>query len=269
MSVHRPRKRFGQHFLVDEGVVEAILRAMDPRDGDRVVEIGPGRSALTGPLIRAAGQLTAIEIDRDLARALRAAYPEERLILLEQDVLRTDFSALGEDLRIVGNLPYNISSPLLFHLSGYADRVRDQHFMLQREVVDRIVAQPSSSEYGRLSVMLQSRYRISKLFDVTPDAFDPPPAVVSAVMRMVPLPDSRLKPIDQGFFEQVVLRAFAQRRKMLRSGLGDWARLVDWKELGIAETARPQQLGVQEFIALADHLLNAGASRPLHEGRKQ
>ncbi|HLU15631.1 MAG TPA: 16S rRNA (adenine(1518)-N(6)/adenine(1519)-N(6))-dimethyltransferase RsmA, partial [Burkholderiaceae bacterium] len=179
---HKARKRFGQHFLHDEGVIEGIVRAIEPGPDDNMVEIGPGMSALTGPLLDRLDHLTVIEIDRDLAARLSQLYSPDHLTVVQGDVLDVDFRTLGERLRIVGNLPYNISSPILFHLIAYADRVVDQHFMLQLEVVERMVAQPSTPHYGRLSVMLQSRYRMVKLFDVDPDAFDPPPAVMSSVV---------------------------------------------------------------------------------------
>lgn len=254
MAKHQARKRFGQHFLVDEGVTEAIVRAIAPQRSDKVVEIGPGLSALTGPLLQALDHLTVVEIDRDLAARLLNTHSPKRLTVIQSDALEVDFSQLGAGLRIVGNLPYNISSPLLFHLMASASQVRDQHFMLQREVIDRMVAQPSTSDYGRLSVMLQSRYDMVKLFDVPPEAFDPPPRVVSAVVRMKPLPSERPQAKDEAFFSQVVARAFAQRRKMLRKGLGDWATLVDWDAVGVPETARAEELSVAQFIALADYL---------------
>ncbi|MDS1142561.1 16S rRNA (adenine(1518)-N(6)/adenine(1519)-N(6))-dimethyltransferase RsmA [Pusillimonas sp. SM2304] len=256
---HQARKRFGQHFLTDEAVIDAIVRSIAPRPDDTLVEIGPGLSALTGPLMKVLDHLTVVEIDRDLAARLRHQHAPERLTVVEGDALEVDFAALGSGLRIVGNLPYNISSPLLFHLMAYAGQVTDQHFMLQREVIDRMVAQPSSGDYGRLSVMLQSRYRMHKLFDVAPEAFDPPPRVVSAVVRMVPLPASRQQPKSGKAFEQLVARAFAQRRKMLRRGLADWAPLIDWDGLGIPATARAEELSVAQFMALADHLLEQGA----------
>lgn len=259
---HQARKRFGQHFLVDEGVIDAIVRGIAPRKDDAVIEIGPGLSALTGPLLQALDHLAVVEIDRDLAARLRRRYPEDRLTVIEADALTVDFGALGNRLRIVGNLPYNISSPLLFHLIESADHVVDQHFMLQREVIDRMVAQPATGDYGRLSVMLQSRYRMEKLFDVAPEAFDPPPRVVSAVVRMVPLPDTRLKPVSHQALEQTVARAFAQRRKMLRRGLSDWASVIDWEALGIPATARAEELSVAQFIALADSLVAAGVLQP-------
>lgn len=256
---HQARKRFGQHFLTDEGVIEAIVRSIAPQRDDAVIEIGPGLSALTEPLLAALNHLTVVEIDRDLAARLRQQHPRERLTVVQGDALDIDFAGLGERLRIVGNLPYNISSPLLFHLMAYAEQVIDQHFMLQREVIDRMVAAPSSSDYGRLSVMLQSRYRMHKLFDVAPESFDPPPRVVSAVVRMVPLPASRRQPRSDQAFEKLVARAFAQRRKMLRRGLADWTPLIDWDALAIAPTARAEELSVDQFIALADHLLEKGA----------
>ncbi|MBO1112628.1 16S rRNA (adenine(1518)-N(6)/adenine(1519)-N(6))-dimethyltransferase RsmA [Bordetella petrii] len=259
MSRHQARKRFGQHFLTDDSVVEGIVRAIAPARDDRVVEIGPGLSALTQPLLRSLAHLTVVEIDRDLAARLRNAHAPAQLTVIEADALTVDFAALGERLRVVGNLPYNISSPLLFHLMAAADTVRDQHFMLQREVIDRMVAAPGSADYGRLSVMLQSRYRMDKLFDVPPEAFDPPPRVVSAVVRMVPLSADRLRPASDAALQAVVARAFAQRRKMLRRGLGDWAALVPWEALDIAPTARAEEVSVEKFIRLTDALLQAGA----------
>ncbi|PWF25098.1 16S rRNA (adenine(1518)-N(6)/adenine(1519)-N(6))-dimethyltransferase RsmA [Corticimicrobacter populi] len=250
---HQARKRFGQHFLVDEVVIEQIVRAIRPERADLMVEIGPGQSALTAPLLQQLDCLHAVEIDRDLAGRLRQQHGE-RLKLTNADALQVDFREFGAPLRIVGNLPYNISTPLLFHLIQAADVVKDQHFMLQKEVVDRMVAAPGSSDYGRLSVMLQLRYRMDSLFDVPPDAFDPPPRVMSAVVRMRPLPESRPKPASMAVFEQVVTRAFSQRRKMLRRVLGAWAAAVPWESLGIEGTARAETLSVAQFIGLADAL---------------
>lgn len=255
---HTTRKRFGQHFLHDEGVIEGIVRAIVPAREDNMVEIGPGLSALTGPLLARLDHLTVIEIDRDLADRLSRLYSPEHLTVLQGDALNFDFRTLGLNLRIVGNLPYNISSPLLFHLVDYADVILDQHFMLQREVVDRMIAQPATSDYGRLSVMLQARYRMVKLFDVDPQAFDPPPRVMSSVVRMVPLPANRLKAQSQSAFSEVVARAFGQRRKMLRRVLSEWAPAIDWSVIGVPETARAEELSVAQFIALADHLHKAG-----------
>jgi 16S rRNA (adenine1518-N6/adenine1519-N6)-dimethyltransferase len=258
MSQHQARKRFGQNFLTDESVVESIVRAVSPARDDSVVEIGPGLSALTRPLLERLDHLTAVEIDRDLAARLRKQFDATRLTVVEADALTVDFSQFGPALRVVGNLPYNISSPLLFHLMTWADHVRDQHFMLQREVIDRMVAQPGSGDFSRLSVMLQSRYRMHKLFDVPPEAFDPPPKVVSAIVRMVPLPADRLRPVSERAFETVVARAFSQRRKMLRRVLADWAPQVPWEALDIAPTARAEDISVDRYMRLADALVAAG-----------
>lgn len=255
---HTARKRFGQHFLHDEGVIESIVRAIVPAQDDNMVEIGPGMSALTGPLLERLDHLTVIEIDRDLAARLAGLYSTEHLTVLQGDALDVDFRTLGSNLRVVGNLPYNVSSPLLFHLADYADYVVDQHFMLQREMVERMTAQPSTSEYGRLSVMLQARYRMYKLFDVDPGAFDPPPRVMSSVVRMVPLPPDRPRPQSDRAFSVVVARAFSQRRKMLRRVLADWASDIDWDVVAIPPTARAEELSVAQFIALTDQLYDAG-----------
>jgi 16S rRNA (adenine1518-N6/adenine1519-N6)-dimethyltransferase len=268
---HQARKRFGQHFLADESVVDAIVRAIDPQPGDAMVEIGPGLSALTAPLLDRLDRLTVVELDRDLARRLRGRWGEDRLRVVEADALTVDFGDLAADagsdpaaagaarLRVVGNLPYNISSPLLFHLLRWAGQVRDQHFMLQREVIDRMVARPGDSQYGRLSVMLQARYRMTHLFDVPPEAFDPPPRVMSAVVRMRPLaPDTLRQPRDMRVFERLVARVFEQRRKMIRGSLGAWAEWLDWDALGVAPTARPQELTVAQFMDMADALSVAG-----------
>ena len=263
-----PRKRFGQHFLADRACIDAIVQAIAPRSGDNLVEIGPGTGVLTAPLVAQTGHLTVIEIDRDLGPRLAAQYGDA-LTLVQQDVLQVDFSGFGQNLRIVGNLPYNISSPLLLHLIAVAERVRDQHFMLQKEVVDRIVAGPGS-DMGRLSVFLQNHYQVVKLFDVPPEAFDPPPKVDSSVVRMVPLPRPHTTAIVQ--LEAALAAAYAQRRKMLRRTLGGWlaqqhpsfdldkaaaddARLVPLTDL----SQRPEQIPATAWYALADAL----AARPL------
>ena len=263
-----PRKRFGQHFLADRACIDAIVQAIAPRSGDNLVEIGPGTGVLTAPLVAQTGHLTVIEIDRDLGPRLAAQYGDA-LTLVQQDVLQVDFSGFGQNLRIVGNLPYNISSPLLLHLIAVADRVRDQHFMLQKEVVDRIVAGPGS-DMGRLTVFLQNHYQVVKLFDVPPEAFDPPPKVDSSVVRMVPLPRPHTTAIAQ--LEAALAAAYAQRRKMLRRTLGGWlaqqhpsfdldkaaaddARLVPLTDL----SQRPEQIPATAWYALADAL----AARPL------
>ena len=258
MTAHQARKRFGQNFLVDLAVVDAIVRAIAPKRDDLMIEIGPGLSALTAPLLDQLENLTAIEIDRDLAARLRQRFSSDRLTVVEAEALQVDFAQFGSGLRIVGNLPYNISSPLLFALVDCADQVRDQHFMLQREVVDRMVAEPGSSEYSRLSVMLQYRYQIHKLFDVAPEAFDPPPRVTSAIVRMIPRGDERVRALDEKLFAAVVQRAFSQRRKMLRGVMGEWTALIPWETLGVLPTWRAEQVSVSGFVGMADALFASG-----------
>jgi len=255
---HQARKRFGQNFLVDVGVVESIVRAIAPQIHDNMVEIGPGLSALTAPLLERLDHLSVVEIDRDLAQRLRDRFASDRLNIVEGDALQIDFAQFGDKLRIVGNLPYNISSPLLFALVDHADRVVDQHFMLQREVVDRMVAGAGESDYSRLSVMLQYRYRIHKLFDVAPDAFDPPPRVTSSIVRMIPLGAERLRAQSEVLFARVVQRAFSQRRKMLRGVLAEWTALIPWEQLSIQPTWRAEQVSVSGFVGMADALWRAG-----------
>lgn len=255
---HQARKRFGQNFLVDAAVVESIVRAIAPQTADNMVEIGPGLSALTTPLLERLERLSVIEIDRDLAQRLRDRFPSERLNIIEGDALQIDFVQFGDKLRIVGNLPYNISSPLLFALVSCAEQVIDQHFMLQREVVDRMVARAGESDYSRLSVMLQYRYRIQKLFDVLPEAFDPPPRVTSSIVRMIPLGAERLRAQSDALFARVVQRAFSQRRKMLRGVLSEWMTLIPWESLGIEPTWRAEQVSVAGFIGITDALWQAG-----------
>jgi 16S rRNA (adenine1518-N6/adenine1519-N6)-dimethyltransferase len=257
---HVARKRFGQNFLVDRAVIAAIVKAIAPRPDDRMVEIGPGLAALTAPLIEARGTparpLHAIELDRDLAARLTKRFGPDRLVVHQADALAFDFAALADpdapaSLRVVGNLPYNISTPLLFHLLDVADRIVDQHFMLQREVVARMVASAGTSDYGRLSVMLQVRYAMESLFDVPPDAFDPPPAVTSAIVRMIPLPTAALSIRDPSRFAALVGLAFSQRRKMLRNTLAAHAEAME--AVGIAPTARAEEIDPATFIALSNH----------------
>ena len=255
---HVARKRFGQHFLTDPAVVDAIVRAIAPRAGQTMVEIGPGLAVLTQPLVERLGRLTVIEIDRDLARRLRA---HAQLSVIEADVLAVDFARLAQDLagggevvplRIVGNLPYNISTPLLFHLLDCVDVVADQHFMLQQEVVERIVAQPATASYGRLSVMLQWRYETESLLSVPPSAFDPPPKVRSAVLRMVPR--TAPAPVDAGTLSEVVRIAFSQRRKLLRHTLGRW--LAERSFAGTFDVQRrAEEVPVADYVALAQALI--------------
>jgi 16S rRNA (adenine1518-N6/adenine1519-N6)-dimethyltransferase len=246
---HAPRKRFGQHFLADVGLIDRIIDAIEPRPGEAVVEIGPGLGALTEPLRRSGAALTVIELDRDLAARWRRA---GGLTVVEADVLTVDIGALadtaGQRLRIVGNLPYNISSPILFHLLPSANRVVDQHVMLQAEVVDRMVATPGHKDYGRLSVMLQWRYAMESLLDVPPEAFDPPPRVDSAVVRMTPL--AAPPALDPALLAELVACAFSQRRKLLRHTLGRW---LEARAFGGAFDVqrRAEEVPVAEYVALA------------------
>jgi 16S rRNA (adenine1518-N6/adenine1519-N6)-dimethyltransferase len=253
---HQARKRFGQHFLIDTGITEAIVRAVDPRPDDALVEIGPGLGALTRPLLQRGARLTVIELDRDLAARWRDV-PNVRVV--EADVLGVDFVALARDagrpLRVVGNLPYNISTPILFRLLGAVASIEDQHLMLQKEVVDRMAASPGRKDYGRLTVMLQWRYDIEPLFDVPPGSFDPPPRVQSTVLRMTPLPTP--PSLDAAMLGELVSVAFSQRRKLLRHTLGQWLASA---QLGIEFNLqrRAEEVSVAEYVALAQELERRG-----------
>ncbi|MBS0192995.1 MAG: 16S rRNA (adenine(1518)-N(6)/adenine(1519)-N(6))-dimethyltransferase RsmA [Proteobacteria bacterium] len=251
-----PKKHFGQHFLHDDAIIERIVRAIDPRPGDRLVEIGPGQGALTLPLLRCHGALTAIELDRDLIAPLHALGPEHALTIIQADVLNVDFSALAGDgrLRLVGNLPYNISSPILFHALDHAAHIIDMHFMLQKEVVDRMAATPGSKVYGRLSVMLQAYCEVLPLLDVPPAAFRPPPQVDSAVVRLIPRPAATIGIDDRGLFANVVRDAFGQRRKTLRNALGNVCDAEAIAAAGLSPSARAEQVEVAGFVALANFL---------------
>jgi 16S rRNA (adenine1518-N6/adenine1519-N6)-dimethyltransferase len=254
---HAPRKRFGQHFLVDSGVIDAIVRAIDARAGERVVEIGPGLGALTQPLRASGARLTLIELDRDLAARWRTAADVE---VVQADVLGVDFAALarsaGQPLRVVGNLPYNISTPILFHLLAFAPQVVDQHLMLQKEVVDRIAAAPDGRDYGRLSVMLQWRYDIEQLFDVPAVAFDPPPRVVSSVLRMRPWREPAA--VNPELLSEIVMVAFSQRRKLLRHTLGRWLERAG-ADVAFDVQRRAEEVPVAEYVALAQTIQRAEA----------
>lgn len=249
---HVARKRFGQHFLCDEAIIHEIVLGISPRPGQALVEIGPGLGALTQPLLERAGALTVIELDRDLAARLRK---RAGLTVIESDVLKVDFGALaethGQALRVVGNLPYNISTPILFALLPWADRVVDQHFMLQKEVVDRMAAAPGSGDYGRLSVMLQWRYAIDPFLEVPPQSFDPPPRVDSTVVRMIP---HRAPPaLHMPTLEALVQSAFSQRRKLLRHSLGRWLEERQFTgEFNLQR--RAEEVSVAEYVALAQRL---------------
>jgi 16S rRNA (adenine1518-N6/adenine1519-N6)-dimethyltransferase len=249
---HQPRKRFGQNFLQDSGVIADIVAAIAPARGERIVEIGPGLGALSRPLLAALGHLDAIEIDRDLAAWLRQELPALTLHL--GDVLEFDFAALGSDLRIVGNLPYNISTPLLFHLAGFAARIRDIHVMLQKEIVQRMTAAPGDSNFSRLSVMIQYRFVVDALIEVPPAAFEPAPKVDSAVVRLIPYSPLPHIARDEKVFAQVVATAFSQRRKTLRNSLASLLTAADFAALGIAAGARAQELSVAEFVAIANRV---------------
>lgn len=253
MQKHIPRKRFGQHFLSDTGIIDGIVKAIAPEPGQPMVEIGPGLAALTQPLVERLGRLTVVELDRDLARRLRE-HPQ--LNVIESDVLRVDFADVARGLevpkiRIVGNLPYNISTPILFHLLQYVDVVQDQHFMLQKEVIDRMVAQPSTSDYGRLTVMLQWRYEMENILFVPPESFDPPPRVDSAVVRMVP----RAQPavLDARLLEELVQVAFSQRRKLVRHTLGRWLEAKGFAG-DFDVQRRAEEVPVSQYVALAQAL---------------
>jgi 16S rRNA (adenine1518-N6/adenine1519-N6)-dimethyltransferase len=250
---HQARKRFGQHFLADQAIIDAIVREIDPRAGQAMVEIGPGLAALTQPLVERLGRLTVIELDRDLAARLRK---HAQLDVVEADVLNVDFTALARErgvakLRVAGNLPYNISSPILFHLLQHVGAVEDQHFMLQKEVIDRMVAEPATSDYGRLSVMLQWRYAMEDVLFVPPESFDPPPRVDSAVVRMVPY--AQPAQVDEKLLSELVQVAFSQRRKILRNTLGKWL-----EEKGFSGDfdvqRRAEEVPVAEYVATAQAL---------------
>ncbi len=253
---HIARKRFGQNFLQDDHVLGSIIDSINPQPDDAMVEIGPGLAAMTDLLLRSAKHMHVVELDRDLVARLEKQYPRERLTVHSCDALKFDFASIpvpaGQKLRVVGNLPYNISSPLLFHLAQYAPQVQDQHFMLQKEVVERMVAEPGSKTYGRLSVMLQWRYHMELLFIVPPEAFDPPPKVDSAIVRMIPI--AQPLACDEATLEAVVQKAFSQRRKVIRnclSGMFTEAQLI---EAGVTPTDRPEAVPLEGYVALANLL---------------
>jgi 16S rRNA (adenine1518-N6/adenine1519-N6)-dimethyltransferase len=254
---HAPRKRFGQNFLVDRHYIDRIVAAIDLKPGDNVVEIGPGLGALTRPLLGRVERLTVIEIDRDLAARLNGEFAADRLRIHTADALTFDFATLGSELRVVGNLPYNISSPMLFHLAQFEAGLRDITVMLQREVVQRMVASAATPDYGRLSVMLQTRFRIERLFIVPPGAFRPSPLVDSAIARLTPLGEARPTIDDETLFARVVAAAFGQRRKTLRNALKLLASDAELEREGIAPGARGETLAVSDFVRLANALAQA------------
>ncbi|NTV69114.1 MAG: 16S rRNA (adenine(1518)-N(6)/adenine(1519)-N(6))-dimethyltransferase RsmA [Azonexaceae bacterium] len=254
MKGHVARKRFGQNFLVDHGVIAAIVSAINPKRDDLVVEIGPGLGAITEPLMQRVDHLHVVEIDRDLIARLKKQHPPERMTIHEGDALAFDFASIGKNLRLVGNLPYNISTPLLFHLAEYVDVLHDMHFMLQKEVVERMVAEPGNADFGRMSVMLQYRFYLEWLIDVPPESFDPAPKVDSAVVRLIPKPASELTARSQEKLSQVVLTAFSQRRKMLRNTMKGMLSDAGFAELGIAPTLRPEDVSVEDYVRIANYL---------------
>ena len=256
MNPHRPRKRFGQHFLTDPGVIQAIVAAISPAKEDTIVEIGPGPGALTRPLAARAGHLHAIELDRDLAAALQREFADnDRITIHETDALKFDFRALGNELRIVGNLPYNISTPLLFHLLQQRDCIADMHFMLQKEVVERMAAGPGSKAYGRLGIMLGCYFDIEALFDVDAAAFSPPPAVTSAIVRLRPQQHPQ-ELVNEQLLSRLLAAAFSKRRKTLRNALKNEVESDDLLALGIDPSARPEQVSVAAWIALSNRMAN-------------
>ncbi len=272
LDTHRHKKQLGQHFLSDRSVVEKIVKFVNPQPGERIVEIGPGAGALTFPLLKKHGELTVIEFDRDLIEPLTEEGAKHgRLTILHRDVLSVDFGKLGAGqdvlgpLRLVGNLPYNISSPILFHVLEHADVVRDMHFMLQKEVVDRMASEPGSKVYGRLSVMLQAVCRVTPLFDVPPGAFTPPPKVDSAVVRLVPKSNDEIGITDAKRFAQVVAAAFSQRRKTLRNALSTVCDVEAIRAADIDPGARAEQVAVASFARLANHL-SATTNLPPEDG---
>jgi len=258
---HIPRKRFGQNFLTDDVVLRDIIRSIAPAPDDAMVEIGPGLAAMTALLLDTVRHLHVVELDRDLVERLRKRFDRQRLTVHSADALKFDFSGIpvpaGRKLRVVGNLPYNISSPLLFHLAEMAPQVHDQHFMLQKEVVERMVAEPGGKAYGRLSVMLQWRYHMELLFVVPPTAFDPPPQVDSAIVRMIPL--AQPMACDQTLLEQVVTKAFSQRRKVIRNCVAGLFSEEELREAGVDPQARPEAVPVARFVALTNLLARRAA----------
>ena len=262
LGPHRARRRFGQHFLADPSYIARIVRAIDPQADDRVVEVGPGLGALTEPLLQRVNTLHVIEIDRDIVARLSSRFPVDRLVVHQGDALEFDFSALGPQLRVVGNLPYNISSPLLFHVADHMAAVRDCHFMLQKEVVDRMTAAPGGKIYGRLSVMIQYRFKADKLFNVPAGAFRPAPQVESAFVRLTPYAQLPWPARNEQLLSEMVNRAFSLRRKTLRNALVDFVDAEQLRDLGIDPRLRPEQLPVEAFVRIA----NAVTAEPQRRG---
>ncbi len=252
MHHHRPRKRFGQNFLMDQNIIHHIIAAISPQKEDNMLEIGPGLGALTRPLLHTLPKLKAVEIDRDLVQELTSTWGD-RLALIEADALTVDYSAHGPDLRVVGNLPYNISTPLLLHLLQYKNSIQDMHFMLQKEVVDRLSAKPSTRDYGRLSIMLQYDCEVEYLFTVPPNAFSPPPKVDSAIVRITPYKTSPYGSVDREILSWVVAKAFQMRRKTLHNNLKSFFENDALLALGIDTQKRPEHLSIAEYVKIANY----------------
>jgi len=261
MSEHRARKRFGQNFLIDPNIIGKIVAAIQPQAGETVVEIGPGLGALTAPLLERAGHLHVVEIDRDLIARLHQRYSAQQLTIYEGDALKFDFSTLTPPLKVVGNLPYNISTPLLFHLAAFAGGISEMTFMLQKEVVMRMLARAGDADYGRLSVMLQYRFDMARLFDVPPGAFRPAPKVVSSIVRMRPKAPERMTVRDEKLLAGIVTAAFGQRRKTLRNTLRDYLDEQDFLAVGIDAGLRGERLSVDDYVMLANYLCDGNERR--------
>lgn len=254
----RPRKRFGQHFLTCPETVNRIVRAIAPQPGDTLVEIGPGQGAITAPLAASGATLHAVELDRDLISSLEARFLHSDNVTIHQaDALQFDFASVGSSLRVVGNLPYNISTPLLFRLLEFTDSIRDMHFMLQKEVVDRLAAAPGSKAYGRLTIMLGCRMHIEPLFEVAASAFRPPPKVTSAMVRLWPRSDEPMAIVDDELLSRIVAQAFSRRRKTMRNATRGVAAADDLEAVGIDPGSRPEQVAVPTWVALANRLATA------------
>ena len=252
---HRARKRFGQHFLTAPEIIEQIVSAIEPRSGDVIVEIGPGRAAITDPLSILSPTLHALEFDRNLVGQLQRRFNHiDNVHIHEADALSFDYASLGNRIRLVGNLPYNISTPLLFHLLKFRDAIVDMHFMLQKEVIDRICATPGNKNFGRLTIMLGCRIEAVSLFDVPPGAFSPPPRVLSSVVRMRPLPAGTYDVRDDERLEAIVKLAFSRRRKTLRNALNGMAEPQDLDAIGLDAGQRPEQVSIDDWVALANYL---------------
>ncbi|MBM3351373.1 MAG: 16S rRNA (adenine(1518)-N(6)/adenine(1519)-N(6))-dimethyltransferase RsmA [Betaproteobacteria bacterium] len=251
---HIAKKRFGQNFLTDQGIISSLVDAISPQQDDSMVEIGPGLGALTKPLLQKLNLLHVVEVDRDIIDWMQQEYKKNSVVIHNSDALKFDFSKLGNRIRVVGNLPYNISTPILFHLLDNVQAVTDMHFMLQKEVVERMVASPSTPAYGRLSVMLQYRLQMEYLFTVPPEAFDPAPKVESAFVRCVPFVSMPVIAKDEALLAQVVTAAFGQRRKTLRNTLKDFLKDDDFAALNLDSQLRAENLSVADFVTITNHL---------------